>query len=614
MHLLMRYLRIGFMEKRFFMLESKLIKNWVWLGVQFGIISLVVASFYIWRESLTVYFLSSPQINGAIIFLLIITAIVSLFGQVKDTLWTNRILLMLASKSKTEERVTTLLFKILFKNSNLEALFKSFSDKQALTRDKVDYFVFNGLGSVSTSLRFSSTTMVSLGLIGTFLGLSLTMASLSELISGLSNNSAGTDMMGSLMQGLPTAIGGMGVAFHTSLYGISSSLLGATLLYVYQKSSDSFSDEISKYATEYGLVLEGLSNILAQANISASKSLEQSSRNLQASISEAMNTFARHSEHLGELQSQQIDGYARIENTLIKNNQLVEPISKSIFPALEVIHSNLGEQITRIYEISKQQQETINETVEEFHKQILLSTKLIDDNQEYFTKKVDEYKETLIESASDTKKFTHNFENFLTASEKNQMLEQELQKKHFSETKEWVTAIAEFVGERLSTDSKFVENTYTNFKTFTLNSSKAQNDFSTNIQNTSKLLEEMTHKLLSQNEKNINNTKELNDQVTHTLSLNEQRLISEQNDRTDFFEKRLLLDEALNSSITQLDLRLEVLTKVISKESNSVNLKKTSSDSSVSELTNDKNTNKKSSSKSAVNLGDPKKFFDRFFK
>ena len=124
----------------------------------------------------------------------------------------------------------------------------------------------------------------------------------------------------------------------------------------------------------------------------------------------------------------------------------------------------------------------------------------------------------------------------------------------------------------------------------------------------------MTHKLLSQNEKNINNTKELNDQVTHTLSLNEQRLISEQNDRTDFFEKRLLLDEALNSSITQLDLRLEVLTKVISKESNSVNLKKTSSDSSVSELTNDKNTNKKSSSKSAVNLGDPKKFFDRFFK
>ena len=65
---------------------------------------------------------------------------------------------------------------------------------------------------------------VTLGLFGTFLGLSLAVVSLTELI-GYSNTSEWLSVLDSVGGGLLSALSGMGVAFYTSLVGAGCSIL-----------------------------------------------------------------------------------------------------------------------------------------------------------------------------------------------------------------------------------------------------------------------------------------------------------------------------------------------------------------------------------------------------
>ena len=75
--------------------------------------------------------------------------------------------------------------------------------------------------------RFLSNAVslfVTLGLFGTFLGLSLSVSSLTELIS-YTNTSEWLSVLDSVGGGLMSALSGMGVAFYTSLVGVACSIL-----------------------------------------------------------------------------------------------------------------------------------------------------------------------------------------------------------------------------------------------------------------------------------------------------------------------------------------------------------------------------------------------------
>ena len=65
---------------------------------------------------------------------------------------------------------------------------------------------------------------MTLGLFGTFLGLSLSVTSLTEMIS-YSNTSEWLSVLDSVGGGLMSALSGMGVAFYTSLVGVACSIL-----------------------------------------------------------------------------------------------------------------------------------------------------------------------------------------------------------------------------------------------------------------------------------------------------------------------------------------------------------------------------------------------------
>ena len=73
-------------------------------------------------------------------------------------------------------------------------------------------------------LNNAVSLFVTLGLFGTFLGLSLSVSSLSQLI-GLSNSDQWLNVLDSVGGGLLSALSGMGVAFYTSLVGAGCSIL-----------------------------------------------------------------------------------------------------------------------------------------------------------------------------------------------------------------------------------------------------------------------------------------------------------------------------------------------------------------------------------------------------
>lgn len=73
-------------------------------------------------------------------------------------------------------------------------------------------------------LNNAVSLFVTLGLFGTFLGLSLSVQSLTELIS-FSNTSEWLSVLDSVGGGLISALSGMGVAFYTSLVGVACSIL-----------------------------------------------------------------------------------------------------------------------------------------------------------------------------------------------------------------------------------------------------------------------------------------------------------------------------------------------------------------------------------------------------
>ena len=82
----------------------------------------------------------------------------------------------------------------------------------------------SGLLLCERFLNNAVSLFVTLGLFGTFLGLSLSVSSLTKLIA-LSNTDQWLNVLDSVGGGLMSSLGGMGVAFYTSLVGAGCSIL-----------------------------------------------------------------------------------------------------------------------------------------------------------------------------------------------------------------------------------------------------------------------------------------------------------------------------------------------------------------------------------------------------
>ncbi len=91
----------------------------------------------------------------------------------------------------------------------------------------IENTVASKMGTLLFCERFLNNAVslfVTLGLFGTFLGLSLSVSSLTKLIS-FSDTSEWLNVLDSVGGGLMSALSGMGVAFYTSLVGVACSII-----------------------------------------------------------------------------------------------------------------------------------------------------------------------------------------------------------------------------------------------------------------------------------------------------------------------------------------------------------------------------------------------------
>ena len=96
------------------------------------------------------------------------------------------------------------------------------------------------LGGLLLCERFLNNAVslfVTLGLFGTFLGLSMSVSSLTELL-GFSSGAEWMNFMESVGDGLLSALSGMGVAFYTSLFGVGCSILLTILRVIFNPATE----------------------------------------------------------------------------------------------------------------------------------------------------------------------------------------------------------------------------------------------------------------------------------------------------------------------------------------------------------------------------------------
>ena len=95
----------------------------------------------------------------------------------------------------------------------------------------------SGLLLCERFLANAVSLFVTLGLFGTFLGLSYSVSSLTELIS-YSNTSEWLSVLDSVGGGLMSALSGMGVAFYTSLVGVACSIVLTLLRSIFSPQAE----------------------------------------------------------------------------------------------------------------------------------------------------------------------------------------------------------------------------------------------------------------------------------------------------------------------------------------------------------------------------------------
>ena len=153
--------------------------------------------------------------------------------------------------------------------------------KETNTPAIIEEAVGTKLGGSLLCERFLSNAVslfVTLGLFGTFLGLSLSVGSLSELIAESSADEWLT-ILDSVGSGLMSALSGMGVAFYTSLVGVGCSIILTILRAIFSPSA---ARELMESRME--LWLNQVIDSINAASDSMSRSLNETTANLRASL------------------------------------------------------------------------------------------------------------------------------------------------------------------------------------------------------------------------------------------------------------------------------------------------------------------------------------------
>jgi hypothetical protein len=187
------------------------------LFLTLGALLIVVLYRQIWAA-----FLANPGLNGLIVLVLLI-GIVFAFRQVlrlfPEVAWVNSF--RLADPGLAVERSPTLL-------APMQAILRDRMGRMAMspqTMRGIMDSIANRLDEARDISRYMTGLLVFLGLLGTFWGLIETVTSVRTVIEGLKVGGDSAQMFDALKEGLAAPLGGMGISFSSSLFGLAGSLI-----------------------------------------------------------------------------------------------------------------------------------------------------------------------------------------------------------------------------------------------------------------------------------------------------------------------------------------------------------------------------------------------------
>lgn len=204
-------------------------------------------------------FEANPYLNSFIVFVFAV-GVVSCFLQVAQLVSSVRWIEAFARDSTEREGVTAP--RLL---APLAALLRSRSKRMQIAASSSASI----LDSVATRIdeardvtRYIVNLLVFLGLLGTFYGLATTVPALVDTIRGLApkDGETGVAVFNRLMTGLEAQLGGMGVAFASSLLGLSGSLVVGLLELFAGHGQNRFYRELEEWLstiTRVGFASEG---------------------------------------------------------------------------------------------------------------------------------------------------------------------------------------------------------------------------------------------------------------------------------------------------------------------------------------------------------------------
>ncbi len=168
-------------------------------------------------------FAANPYLNGVIIFVFII-GVVACFYQVFQLIGSVRWIENFASDSPDPDTVAPQLLAPLA--SLLRTRGARMQVSATSTRSILDS-VSSRVDEAREITRYIVNMLIFLGLLGTFYGLATTVPAVVDTIRSLApvEGEGGVDVFGRLMTGLEAQLGGMGVAFGSSLLGLAGSLV-----------------------------------------------------------------------------------------------------------------------------------------------------------------------------------------------------------------------------------------------------------------------------------------------------------------------------------------------------------------------------------------------------
>ncbi len=189
-------------------------------------------------DILSQIFYGAVEVNTIIIVIFVLFLVFLLFAYIRDIITYVSFVSICDGKSN--------IFTKYFPN-RLKQLSDLILDKKRVPQHLVDDNTDFAIGQSLNTLRALPSIMISLGLLGTFIGLSITVSEVADLMARIGGNVEVEKKIEALFTGLPKAIQGMKLAFYTSLFGLGTSLISSVLIAIYYHGLANLSNVLRLY-------------------------------------------------------------------------------------------------------------------------------------------------------------------------------------------------------------------------------------------------------------------------------------------------------------------------------------------------------------------------------